>query len=272
MKHEAITRDAQDVSDTFSTITTVSEGQPISANVVMPATPIQGPPLLALHGISREAQAMTTTLAGEATNAGRVLVVPHFTRSQWPVFQRINRKNRPDRALLALLAALRSDGLVGDEPVDLFGFSGGAQLAHRFTMVYPEVVNRLHLGAAGWYTLPDGSLPYPMGLNARKPEHEPWVRRMMSGLGAYLDREITVYVGREDRLRDKTLRQDPVLNRAQGVDRVGRARRYVAILADLQRRRDLPVTARLELLDDCGHDFVDCSVNGGLARAVVHHI
>ncbi len=82
-----------------------------------------------------------------------------FTQSEWPQFQQIGRV-RPD---LVLLDLLQQAGLV-KERVDLFGFSGGAQLAHRFAMLYPHRVGTLHLAAPGWYTLPDTMVLWPLGL------------------------------------------------------------------------------------------------------------
>ena len=36
--------------------------------------------------------------------------------------------------------------------INLFGFSGGAQFAHRYAMAHPGSVNALVLTAPGWFT------------------------------------------------------------------------------------------------------------------------
>ena len=49
-------------------------------------------------------------------------------------------------------------------PFYLFGFSGGAQFAHRYVLAHPDRVAAAGIGAAGWYTFPDSATPYPYGL------------------------------------------------------------------------------------------------------------
>jgi len=114
----------------------------------------------------------------------RVIVVPHFSKALCPHFQRPSRAARPDLALLALLSDLAKCDPAFSEPVDLFGLYGGAQLAHRFAMIYPQRVGQLNLAAAGWYCLPDASMAYPYGLgaNIQRPSDLPWPRRLEQAL------------------------------------------------------------------------------------------
>lgn len=91
-------------------------------------------------------------------------------------------------------------------PVDVFGHSGGAQLAHRFAMLNPHRVERLSLAAAGWYCLPDASMAYPYGLGIDEdPASLRWARRHEQALSAYLSLPVQVFIGPEDSLRDNTL-------------------------------------------------------------------
>ena len=53
--------------------------------------------------------------------------------------------------------------------VDLVGFSGGAQFAHRFAMLYPGCVRRVVVAAAGWYTYIDPSRPFPLAAAPATP-------------------------------------------------------------------------------------------------------
>lgn len=246
----------------------VSERAPISAKVIIPFRPVTHPPLVALHGISRDADAVVEAFLEEHMERRRIVIIPHFDENNWPVFQRITSKHRADLGLLAILSALRQDGIIGNQTFDLFGFSGGAQLAHRFSMLFPEKVNELHLGAAGWYTLPDKNLPYPLGLGPGGGTRKRWHQLMVSGLPQYLNRPITVYVGEKDVEEDSSLRSDTFLNRVQGRNRLERAKRYVDGIAQCQAAINLPVTVRLEVLADCRHDFVMCCKNGGLVRRI----
>lgn len=246
----------------------VSHQAPISARVILPTGPVTQPPIVAIHGISRECDAVVDAFLDDSLELRRIVIVPHFDKKHWPVFQRITGKHRPDLGLLAILTALRQDGILGNEAVDLFGYSGGAQLAHRFSMLFPEKVKALHLGAAGWYTLPDRNLPYPLGLGKDGNTRKNWHQLMTNGLRHYLDRPITVYIGDQDVKKDRSLRSDALLNQTQGHNRLERAKRYVDLVAQHQAGVNLPVTARLEVLENCGHDFLDCCRKGGMVRRI----
>ncbi len=257
------------ISAAGARIISVEQDRKLAAKILYPSGPIRNRPLIALHGISRDAQTVAAYFAPEAQTTGRVIIVPRFSRSAWPVFQRISNRHRADRALLALISDLRVRGVIDAKPVDLFGFSGGAQLAHRFTMLHPEHVANLHLGAAGWFTLPDTSLAYPIGFGPSKQGDDRWGRRMDSGLGAYLDRQITLYVGSNDNDPDeKSLRRNPDLDAAQGKTRLERARRYSSYICALQAKRGLPETCKFIELTNCFHDFENCAHTGKLASLV----
>lgn len=256
-----------------TTLTAIAKGGTLDATVIRPARREIVKPLIAMHGIGREIKTFVDIFSPLAEAAGRTIIIPHFDARTWPVFQRITKQHRPDIALLALIDDLRLRGVIGADGVDLFGYSGGAQLAHRFAMLHPEYVGDLHLGAAGWYTLPDDSLPYPIGLGASDTGDTRWGRRMKSALARYLDRRINIYVGNKDaELVSDTLRRTPALDAAQGRTRIERAHQYHSTIADLQDRHGLPVRTKLSVLAGCAHDFTDCAVNGGLARLIVHPV
>lgn len=229
------------------------------------------PPLIALHGISRNADAIYTAFAASAIDTGRILIVPRFSRAQWPVFQRIGRA-RPDKAILALIKMLRSSGTTEAESFELFGFSGGAQLAHRFALLYPNLVSGLHLASAGWYCLPDMTLSYPAGLGQparpRQSNENDLLEKMRAQLNDYLRLPLKVYVGTADTTQDPALRSRPRLNAVQGPHRLARARNYVAHFIEAARVRGIQPHAQLILLDGCGHDFPQCAVLGGLTQHI----
>lgn len=245
-----------------------SEVEAITTTVILPqeiSTPV---PLIAMHGISRNVSQMVQEFSIEASIQGRIVVLPHFVKKAWPVFQRINDTARPDKGLLALIETLRKMKIVDHDTFNLFGYSGGAQLAHRFTMLYPELVHQLHLGAAGWYTLPTTQLAYPLGLGPDKHGDHRWGRRMESGLKNYLKKKITVYIGSEDTLINDSLRNKPSVNNAQGHNRLDRAHHYVSTLRHLQSKASLKPDAELIILNGCGHNFLQCSTKGRLASLI----
>jgi pimeloyl-ACP methyl ester carboxylesterase len=244
----------------------------IRATVCMPKNRSRNrAPLLALHGISRKDGAIIDAFKDVASRTGRVLIVPKFSRKHWPEFQRIGRA-RPDLAILSLLANLRSEGTIGSGPIDVFGFSGGAQLANRFAMLYPHLIGKLHLAAAGWYCFPDEALPFPAGLGTQGKV----ARHGMTDVGsamraqveAFLRLPVRVYVGGKDTLRDAALRRTDTIDRAQGLNRLVRAGTFVDAFRAAAFNRGIAPNALLTILPGCGHDFSECAREAALAERV----
>lgn len=250
-----------------------SPAGPLSARVIVPAVPSPLPPLVVLHGISRNADELVDLFLPEAARTGRRIVVPHFDPATWPSFQRPCRKARPDQALLSLLATLAASDPALAGPVDLFGHSGGAQLAHRFAMLYPQRVGRLNLGAAGWYCLPDAGMAHPYGLGPdpapdAPPDALAWVRRHAGALPAYLRLSLRVFVGQLDTDRDETLRTGAELDRIQGYTRLARAETYVLRFRAAATARGIAPDIRLIRLPGVTHDVAQAIRQAGLARLV----
>ncbi len=241
----------------------------LPARVIRPAGLSGLPPLVVLHGISRNADELVALFRPAAERSGRIVIVPHFAQSAWPHFQRPCRAARPDQALLALLAHLAAidPSLAGQ--VDLFGHSGGAQLAHRFAMLYPHKVARLHLAAAGWYCLPDSSMAYPYGLGVdAAPVSLTWARRHRQALPAFLRLPVRLYVGTADDQRDDALRQSPQLDRGQGPTRIARAETYVARFRAAALTSGATPDITLTRLPGVAHDVAQAIRQGNLAALV----
>lgn len=195
------------------------------------------------------------------------MLVPRFDADHWPHFQRIG-KARPD---LALLDLIRHSGLTGPR-FDLFGFSGGAQLAHRFAMLYPHRVACLHLAAPGWYCLPDQQAAWPQGLG---PVARPGLRKFdaaalsRSQLSAYLALPVRLWVGADDVTRDASLRQSAEVDAAQGHNRLARAFHYAEAFFRAAKAHGITPDIEVTVLPGCGHDFTQCAQVGGLATRVL---
>jgi len=174
------------------------------------------PVLVVVHGISRDAKEQIELFRDYADRNGVVLIAPRYTENNYPDFQRLGRRGRGQRADIALIKLLDSlpyrsvrDG------VFLFGYSGGGQFTHRFSMAHPEKVKAAIVAAPGWYTMPNTKISYPYGLR---------IGGSLPGVRFQPDRFIhvptLVVVGEQDTLRDDNLRKSKSLDRRQGQNRV----------------------------------------------------
>jgi pimeloyl-ACP methyl ester carboxylesterase len=248
----------------------LGEGRALKSRVLparLPGCALPPPPLLALHGISRDARALWQAFGPLAAAQGRALLVPRFTERDWPLFQQIGR-SRPDLVLLDLLLQA---GL-GGERVDLFGFSGGAQLAHRFAMLYPHRVATLHLAAPGWYTLPGTGVAWPLGLGpgpVRQSRGFDAATQSRLQLRQYLGLKVRLWVGALDVDRDASLRQTEALDALQGRTRLDRATRYAEAFSRAAEDLGIKPDIDLTVLPGCGHDFTECARSGNLAVRIL---
>ena len=226
-------------------------------------------PLVAVHGVQRGAEDKAVLLQERAEQLGRPVIAPLFDKETWPHYQQLVRSGRADLALLTLMEELRIEGVWQSRQFDLFGHSGGAQFAHRFAMLYPHLVRRLTVGAAGWYTFPDQA-EFPLGL-ARRPDHpqDDWGPRMAAGLDRFLSLPIRVYVGALDNQPDDNTRRGELIDEQQGIDRMTRAARWTRAVRQAAEARDLEPNVVLRVLPNCAHDFRDCVANGDLAGFIL---
>ena len=226
---------------------------------VPPRRDLSRPPLICVHGISRNALEHVYAFRDLADEFGFPVVAPVFGRTSYRGYQTLGQKSGWN-ALAAFDGA--ADELAADfgAPfINLFGFSGGGQFAHRYAMARPERVRALSIAAAGWYTFPDAAARYPRGYAGDRPPG--------ADIAAFLTLPMLVAVGSADRARDATLRQGKRINAQQGADRVERARNWVGAINAAAGNRGAPPPAIYTELSGATHAFSDC-VAAGLARCV----
>ncbi len=173
--------------------------------------------LVVLHGMGGEGKSFAAAFKAHCNSKHWVLVAPTF-----PHIERL-------RAILQGLPA--ATGLQLAPRVALYGYSRGAQTAHRFALVYPEEVRALAVLSAGSYTLPEDSFPAE---GAARPLLWPFGTANMAGLfGRSLDRKafsairFWVGVGAADNDPNETAAAwDPY----EGAGRARRAAAYVRAL------------------------------------------
>lgn len=229
----------------------------------------ESPVLVLVHGITRRAAEQIFRFRDEADRTGTILVAPHFPKRIYGQYQQVVDKkgSRADLAAIDIIADVAREIGRSVGKVHLFGFSGGAQFAHRFALLHPGRVASLSLASAGWYTMPDQEHPYPLGVATHPIPGESF------DLRGFLTIERHVYVGSEDRFQDDALRKSPRLNRLQGSNRLRRAKAWVKAMDSASSRLGaLPPTSTFEILKGVGHSFAGSAERRSLPCRVVENL
>ncbi|MDJ0847214.1 MAG: hypothetical protein QNK04_02420 [Myxococcota bacterium] len=234
--------------------------------VYLPTTRGSEPPLLAsVHGVSRNAEEHGRLLSAYCEMHGVVLVVPVFSPAKYPDYQRLGRVNRGKRADLALdriveeVAALSG---ASAERFHLFGFSGGAQFAHRYALAHPHRLASGVFASAGWYTFPDPTRRFPHGTGAT-----PQLPGLRFDAEEFLKVPMRVIVAEKEH-DAKRLRRSERLDREQGSSRAERARNWVSAMRVAARAHFMEPRVGFEKLPDCRHSFRRAMLRGGLGEAL----
>jgi len=221
--------------------------------------------LVSVHGISRNAYEQAVVFSPLCDERGMVLVVPVFNVEQHKDYQRLGRRRRGDRVDLLLNRFLsEATSLCGADVTQfhLFGFSAGAQFAHRYLMAHPHRVARAVVVAAGWYTFPDAGRKYPYGIRPG---------RALPGVDfnpeRFLRVPLRVLVGAGD-VGATNLRRGTRIDAQQGTNRVERARRWVAAMRAAAVSYGLTPSASLGEVAGIDHSFTTFCQRGQLLDRV----
>ncbi|HRY19586.1 MAG TPA: PHB depolymerase family esterase [Candidatus Competibacteraceae bacterium] len=239
---------------------------------VPPGIGPHAPVLVAVHGVSRNAEEQARRFRRLARQYGVVLVAPLFPAGRFADYQRLGLTGpgaRSDQALQAILAEVRQQTGVTGQRMHLFGYSGGGQFVHRYAMAYPGQVTAVAIGAAGWYTFPDAEIRFPHGLKlnrrtALRLQPEQFLRIPMA-----------VFVGERDvrRGRDRPeLRQTGRVDTQQGLTRLERGDRWINAMRAAARDRGLDTVYGYEVLSRTTHSFAISMKRGGLGERVFYFL
>ncbi|HEX6852727.1 MAG TPA: hypothetical protein VF139_15125 [Candidatus Polarisedimenticolaceae bacterium] len=234
--------------------------------IYVPASAAPGAPVLvAVHGISRNVLEHTVVFSPLCEEQGAVLVAPVFTPDQHMDYQRLGRRHRGHRVDLLLHRFLAEAGSLSGADVaqiHLFGFSAGAQFAHRYLMAHPDRVARAAVAAAGWYTFPDHSRKYPYGIRPG---------RSLEGVNfnpeRFLRVPVEVLIGHND-VGSSNVRRSERLDAQQGTNRVERARSWVAAMRDAATAYGLKPLVSLTEVPGIDHSFTSFCTRGELVDRV----
>ncbi len=206
--------------------------------------------IFSIHGYTRNALQHAVVLQELAEEKGMTIVVPHFTRKKFRRYQQVRSHGQnpaPDMALMELIHELREIENLDLSTIRAVGYSGGGQFLHRLIMLHPDLVDRAVLFAPGWYTMPYGGYPYPLGFG----ESNSLGDRPLS-LDGFNNAEVLVLVGDDDTGRSSSLNQDKQIDFLQGRTRVIRAQTWVRAM-----NAELPsgCSIKLQLLKGLRHGF-----------------
>jgi pimeloyl-ACP methyl ester carboxylesterase len=223
-----------------------------------------------VHGISRNAHQHAEMFMRIAEKYDVVLVAPFFSQDRFPDYGSLGftgRGMRSDHALEKIVAEVRELTGTDTSLLYLFGYSGGGQFAHRFTMAYPGRVARVVVGAAGWYTFPEQALDYPQGVRSipelTDVELEP---------EQFLKVPVCVLVGELDTERTDNLNQNPEIDAQQGTNRVERGRRWEQSMRMAAEARGFSTKYHYRTLPDSAHSFAQCMEQGGMGPLVFNFL
>ncbi|MEQ1783631.1 MAG: hypothetical protein ABMA14_19925 [Hyphomonadaceae bacterium] len=244
-----------------------SQGAELDYFAYVPRTATTDSPLLVtVHGIERMALQHAVRFSALAEKHGFIVVAPMFSKARVPRYQRLERGPQGDCPITAFELTVdhvqRATGLT-PAPLRLFGYSGGAQFAMRYTLTGSLPVGRLALAAPGWFTMPDTQQPFPYGLG-----DSPALEGRAADLTRLLSIPVLLTVGAEDTRRDKSLNRDAIVESSQGKTRLQRAHRWYDAMTAAVKARGLPQTMQFKLLEGAGHDFNDNMQTFGLGEVV----
>jgi hypothetical protein len=227
-------------------------------------------PVVFVHGVTSDPSEQFEALLARAVQGHASLIVPEFRRPQYAGYQRLAGADGPLAAAVAFEdVMLRAGDYMGRpiQKVDLVGFSGGAQFAHRYAMLYPRRIRRLIVVASGWYTWLDPARPFPYGARASRQSGDRAI-----GVDRFLGLPVHVLVGERDVHRDCHLRTTPRIDATQGPHRLARALRWADHLRTESSRRGLPPVVSVELLPGTGHSFHQAMRRGGLGTRIFGYL
>lgn len=197
-----------------------------------PGLTAEAPVVIVMHGVGRDGENYLNDWVPCAEQKHFLLVVPEFSKEEFPGDEGYIYGNTVDAAGKALPREQWSFNMI--EPVFdavrrktgnhsatylLFGHSAGAQFVQRFLYFVPDArFSRAVAANAGWYMLPDLATAFPYGLKGTPVT--------AADLRAVLARPVTILLGEADTdPKAKALRHTPEAD-AQGPYRFARGQYF----------------------------------------------
>ena len=223
-----------------------------------PATP-DTPVVVVMHGVGRNGEDYLADWIPFAQARTFLLVVPEFSKAEFPGDEGYNYGNMVDKAghflprdqwsfsmIEPAVAAVREHTGNRTQTYRMYGHSAGAQFAQRFIYFVPAAhLSRVVVANAGWYMLPDMTTAFPYGLKDT-PATKGDLRHALS-------LPVVVLLGTADvDPKAKALRHTPEAE-AQGAYRFARGHYFFAHAEAAAHALNVPFVWRLATAPNIAH-------------------
>ena len=228
--------------------------------------------VFALHGGSRDAEGIRNNMIQKSIDYNFILIAPKFSSSNFslgdgynlgnvyvdgdnPSTNTLNDENEWSFSIIEpLFDSVKSSLSIESEKYNLFGFSAGAQFVHRFIQFNPNArFNKVVAGAAGWYTVPNNSIPFPYGYQNSI--------LISTNLNNLLSSDLHIQVGALDNNPNSAgLRHNEYAD-AQGLNRVTRAVHFFETGQNIAESSNYNFNWSLHIIQGAGHNLIPNAEN-----------
>ena len=228
--------------------------------------------VFALHGGSRDAEGIRNNMIQKSIDYNFILIAPKFSSSNFslgdgynlgnvyvdgdnPSTDTLNDENEWSFSIIEpLFDSVKSSLSIESEKYNLFGFSAGAQFVHRFIQFMPDArFNKVVAGAAGWYTVPNNSIPFPYGYQNSI--------LISTNLNDLLSSDLHIQVGALDNNPNSAgLRHNEYAD-AQGLNRVTRAVHFFESGQNIADSNNYNFNWSLHIIQGAGHNLIPNAEN-----------
>ena len=228
--------------------------------------------VFAMHGGSRDAEGVRNNMIQKSIDYNFILIAPKFSSSNFslgdgynlgnvyvdgdnPSTDTLNDENEWSFSIIEpLFDSVKSSLSIESEKYNLFGFSAGAQFVHRFIQFMPDArFNKVVAGAAGWYTVPNNSIPFPYGYQNSI--------LISTNLNDLLSSDLHIQVGALDNNPNSAgLRHNEYAD-AQGLNRVTRAVHFFESGQNIADSNNYNFNWSLHIIQGAGHNLIPNAEN-----------
>jgi poly(3-hydroxybutyrate) depolymerase len=233
---------------------------------------VDAPVLFVIHGVGRNGEEYLADWIEHADAHGFVLVVPEFSKKEFPGEESFNSGNLFGAAgaltpreqwsfsmIEPVFDAVRARLGLTRNDYRLYGHSAGAQFVQRFLYFVPDArVTRSVAANAGWYMLPELTTAFPYGLRGT-PADAAALRRAFA-------QPLVVLLGEADTdAKHASLRHTPEAD-AQGLHRFARGQFFFSRAWTIAAEMNTPFHWTLATAPGIAHS------NKGMAPFAVRHL